>query len=455
MKAATRRRNLDALRATLAVVLLTYVWRVQDLVPGIAALKIPMFATAAAVIVLALDGKAQRQLRAAWHHRVGRLIGWFAFAAAISVIGSLNTGWSLDYLTRTVLPAVALAIIVPAGVFVAEDASLFAALQVVGATIYCVAILVRFHVGADGRLGSLVFYDGNDIGMLLVCTLPLCAYFTRHAKSRIVRVFALGTAVLFMFTIAETGSRGAFLGLVAVGAYVMIRFRTIRPSTRAAIVGLTTVLLLAGATTKYWAQMDTILHPTTDYNWAGNAEEGRMSIWGRGMGYANERPLTGVGVGGFNIAEGTISPLARQQEYGRGLKWSSPHNSFVQVLAEIGIPGFVIFLAMLFTAYRTSARVARSGFRRGGQAARIGELSQAHAAALTGYVVSGFFLSQGYAAYLYFVVGMIIGLDVTTRAEWRADDFAYEALLDAAATDDAGASGGEPELGALVWASER
>ena len=354
------------------------------------------------------------------------------------------------------LPAVALAIVVPAGVFVAEDASLFAALQVIGATIYCVAILVRFHVGADGRLGSLVFYDGNDICMLLVCTLPLCAYFARHAASRITRVFALGAAVLFMFTIAETGSRGAFLGLVTVGAYVMIRFRTIRPATRFAIVGFTSALLLAGATTKYWAEMDTILHPTTDYNWAGNAEQGRMSIWERGIGYASERPLTGVGVGGFNIAEGTISPLARQQEYGRGLKWSSAHNSFVQVLAEIGVPGFVVFVAILFTAYRTSTRMARSGFRRGGQAARMGELSQAHAAALAGYVVSGFFLSQGYAPYLYFVVGMIIGLDVTTRAEWRADDFAVEAMFDDTAAGDA-VPAGEPELGAgsLVWASER
>lgn len=455
MNAAIRRRNLDALRATLAVVLLTYVWRIQDLVPGIAVLKIPTVATAAAVLLLLVDVKAQRQLRAALHHRVGWLVTLLAASAAISVAGSLNVGWSLNYFSRSALPAFSLAIIVPAGVFIADDASLFAALQVIGATIYCVAILVRFHVGADGRLGSLIYYDGNDIGMLLVCTLPLCAYFVRHATNSIARTLALGTAVLFVFTIAETGSRGAFLGLIAVGAYVMVRFKTIRPSTRIALVAVTSVLLVAGATTKYWSEMDTILHPTTDYNWAGNAEGGRMSIWERGIGYAESRPFTGVGIGAFNIAEGTISPLARQQEYGHGLKWSAAHNSFVQVLAELGAPGFAIFLAILFTAYRASTRMARRGLRRAGRAARLGELAQAHAAAIAGYVVSGFFLSQGYAPYLYFVIGMIIGLDVTSRAEWRADDFAYDAQLEATAGDGAATSGSDAELGGLVWASER
>jgi O-antigen ligase len=446
-----RRRQLDALRATLAIVLLTYVWRVQDLAPGIGALKIPTIVTGAAVVLLMLDGKAQRQLAAAARHRTGRLIIWFIIVAGISVVTSLEVGWSLDYFSRTVFPALALAIVIPAGVFIARDASMFAALQVTGASIYCIAILVRFHVGADGRLGSLVYYDGNDIGMLLVCTLPLCAYFARHAAHGFSRLLAVGAAVLFVATIAETGSRGAFLGLLAVGAYIALRFKTVKKSTRFAIVAFAGVLLFAGATTKYWSEMDTILHPTTDYNWVGNAEGGRMSIWARGIGYAADRPLTGVGVGAFNIAEGTISSLARQQEYGRGLKWSSPHNSFVQELAEVGFPGLILFTAILWSAYRSATRTARIGIRRGGSAARIGELAQAHAAALAGYVVSGFFLTQGYAPYLYFVIGMVIGLDLTARAAWRADDDA----MDEAAAIDGEPEPGDTELGTLVWASER
>jgi O-antigen ligase len=451
MNAIVARRSFDALRMTLALVLLTYVWRVQDLVPGIAPLKLPAIATGAAIVLLLFDGSAQRHLATACRHPVGRLITWFGIAATVSVVASIDMGWSLDFLARGLIPALALAIVVPAGVFIAEDASMFAAMQVAGAVFYCCAILMRFQVGADGRLGALVYYDGNDIGMLLVCTLPLCAYFARHASRGVLRALAVGAAVLFVFTISKTGSRGAFLGLIAVGGYVVLRFRTVRLSTRLTVVSVCGCLLLAGATTKYWSQMDTILHPTEDYNWAGKDDFGRMSIWARGIAYAEDRPLTGVGPGAFNIAEGTISPLARRQEYGKGLKWSSPHNSFVQVLAELGFPGFALFLAILFYAYRAATRLARASLRRGRKARRRGELSQAHAAALVGYVVSGFFLSQAYAPYLYFVIGMIIGLDLTVRAEWRADDAEFDALSCAAQTEQTPLPEPETAPGSLVW----
>ncbi|HEY2850577.1 MAG TPA: O-antigen ligase family protein [Gemmatimonadaceae bacterium] len=451
MNAIVARRSFDALRVTLALVLLTYVWRIQDLIPGIAPLKLPTIATGGAIVLLLFDGSAQHHLFGACRHRIGQLITLFALAAVVSAVASIDVGWSLSFLAKGLVPALALAIVVPAGVFIAGDATMFAALQVAGAVFYCCAILTRFQVGPDGRLGSLVFYDGNDIGMLLVCTLPLCAYFARHASRGVLRMLSVGAAVLFVFTIAKTGSRGAFLGLVTVGAYVVLRFQTVRPSTRLAVVGLSGCLLLAGATTKYWSLMDTILHPTQDYNWAGNSDSGRMSIWARGIGYAEDRPLTGVGAGAFNIAEGTISPLARRQEYGQGLKWSSPHNSFVQVLAEFGFPGFALFLAILFYSYRTATRLARASLRRGSKARRRGELSQAHAAALAGYVVSGFFLSQAYAPYLYFVIGMIIGLDRTVRAEWRADDAELDAQFYAMQTEEAVLPAPDPASGSLVW----
>lgn len=450
MSSRAARRTFDALRASLALVLLTYVWRVQDLVPGIAALKVPTIATGAVVVLLLFDGMAQRRFGTALRHGVGQLIPWLALAAAVSVVASIDVGVSLNFFARSLIPALALVIVVPAGVFVADDATVFAGIQVAGAVLYCCVVLTRFQVGADGRLGSLVFYDGNDVGMLLVCTLPLCAYFVRHASNVILRTFALAAAVLFMLTIAKTGSRGAFLGLVAVGGYVLLRFRTVRVSTRVTVVAVTTCLLLFGATTKYWSAMDTMLHPTEDYNWAGNDDLGRMSIWGRGIGYAEDRPLTGVGVGAFNIAEGTISPLARRQEYGEGLKWSSPHNSFVQALAEMGIIGFVIFLAILAVAFRSATRLARASLRRDARARRRGELAQAHAAALAGYVVSGFFLSQAYAPYLYFLIGMIVSLDLTVRAEWRADDAAIESLAYAAHSEDAGVLDPDDAIGSLV-----
>ena len=376
---------------------------------------------------------------------------WFAVVAAISVATSINFGWSADYYIRDLIPALSLVIVVPAGVFEPEDTSYFAALQIFGAAVYCCVVLARFSVGADGRLGSLVFYDGNDIGMLLVCTLPLCVYFARHARNSVFRLLSLAIALLFMYTIAKTGSRGAFLGLLAVGSYVLISFRTIQPSIRFGVVAVCASLLFLAASTTYWSHMETILNPTSDYNWVGNDDQGRMSIWKRGLQYAEDRPLNGVGVASFNIAEGTISPLARRQEYDKGLKWSSPHNSFVQVLAEMGLPGIVLFIAMLVAGFRSASRLARASIHRNAEARRYGELARAHVAAVAGYAVAGFFLSQAYAPYLYFVLGMIIALDVTVRKAWRMDDAAANAMIEPVKPAPHAEVDAKTELGALAW----
>jgi len=82
--------------------------------------------------------------------------------------------------------------------------------------------------------------------------------------------------------------------------------------------------------------MHTIIKPEEDYN--RTAEEGRVKIWKRGIGYMMLHPVFGVGAANFPVAEGTISPLAGRTEVGLGVKWGAAHDSFVQIGAELGIP---------------------------------------------------------------------------------------------------------------------
>jgi putative inorganic carbon (HCO3(-)) transporter len=420
---------MNVLRPVLIGVVLAYVWRVQDLVPGLAVLKIPTLMTALAVALVLVDPRVSRRLAALTHHRVWRLIPWLALCAVVSVIFSIDLGGSADFLVRNFLPSLGLAIIVPACAFVMRDGERFAAVQVAGAAVYCAVILALFHDDASGRLGALIFYDANDLGMLLVCTLPLCVYFVRHGSRVAWRVLAFGVMVLLGYAIARTGSRGAFLGLVSVVAYMMLFSKGTPSRVRLAIVGSAAALVIVGSGTRYGTIMSTILSVESDYNW--NGEDGRLAIWNRGLGYISERPLTGVGLNAFPKAEGTMSPRARQHVFGTGIKWSAPHNSFVQVGAELGIPALLLFAAVLFRSFMTARRLARDARQTRDDRYRWpGELAEAHAATLVGYVVSGSFLSQGYAPYLFFVVGMIIALDATVRAEWAtARDHAAAELM--------------------------
>ena len=158
--------------------------------------------------------------------------------------------------------------------------------------------------------------------------------------------------------------------------------------------------------------MQTLVHPHHDYNMT--TEGGRVKIWNRGLGYIAAHPLLGVGVRNFQVAEGTISPLARRLEYGRGVHWNAPHNTFIQAAAEIGIPGLLLLVAVIGSALVALRRVARFGAA-GSGAPEASRLAQCLTAALAGFVVGAFFLSLAYADMLYTLVALALALAKSAR----------------------------------------
>jgi O-antigen ligase len=409
----------NSLLIVLMGALLTYVWRVQDLFPALVVIRLLEIVSVAVPVLLLLDRRAQLQATAAIRRPVTKAMLLLALMGAISVPTSLWPGMSFEYLLKNLLPAIVLSLAVAGAISSLLDVRRFVWMQVLGAAFYSAVILTRFDIGQDGRLGSLVFYDANDLGMLLVCTVPFTIYLARHARGSVLRALAIGSLVLCLLTIVKTGSRGAFLGLMAVSVYLVFRFASVHLTTRLLTVAAVVAALAIGAGDKYWTMMGTLLKPTEDYNWVGKESGGRMEVWGRGIGYMESRPFSGVGLGAFSMAEGTISPLAAQQNYGTGLKWSAAHNSFVQVGAELGFPGLVLFVAIIGLAFRTAARLSRDALARAPADVAVAGLASAHAAVLVGFAVSGFFLSQAYGSYLYFVVGTVIGLDIVVRKRWR------------------------------------
>ena len=148
--------------------------------------------------------------------------------------------------------------------------------------------------------------------------------------------------------------------------------------------------------------MDTILHPTQDYNWVGNAEGGRMSVWKRGIGYMVDHPLTGVGAGAFSVAEGTISPLAKVQEYGVGTEVVGGPQFVRAGWRGTRVSGPRCFSGSAVCRAWPSAARGGAGTRRS-VTRRAAAMGDALAASLVGFAVSGFFLSEGYSAYVYSV----------------------------------------------------
>jgi O-antigen ligase len=225
---------------------------------------------------------------------------------------------------------------------------------------------------------------------------------------------AAGLAVVAVGLI-RSGSRGGFLALLAVAAFVLLGFTTIPARSR--LLGLVVILAIACATAsdRYWTQMQTIVHPHEDYNLTSDA--GRMKIWERGLGYMRDHPVFGVGAGNLPVAEGAISPLPPGQERGVGVRWGAAHNSFIQAGAELGVPGMLLFVGLIVSAVASLRRLARPALRAHQSGMNVSRLAQSLIAALVGFVVGAFFLSLAYSDVLYTLAALAMALHKVARTD--------------------------------------
>jgi len=159
--------------------------------------------------------------------------------------------------------------------------------------------------------------------------------------------------------------------------------------------------------------MGTILSDA-DYN--RTDESGRMHIWRRGVGYMFRNPVFGVGPGNFQAAEGMLSSFAARQQLGVGVRWNAAHNSYIQVGAELGMPGLFIFIAIIASTFAALRRLNRwYAVAADDRDENPRALTNALTASLVGFVVGAYFLSLVYTELFYTLVALSVGLRKAAR----------------------------------------
>jgi hypothetical protein len=119
--------------------------------------------------------------------------------------------------------------------------------------------------GDYSRLAELYTYDSNDLGVLLMIGLPLTLLLM--IVDRGVKRWLLGAnLILISAAMARSGSRGGFLGLIAVALAGLVLVNGVSVPKRTAVLIVAMIALGFAAPPGYWKQMGTILAPKSDYN---------------------------------------------------------------------------------------------------------------------------------------------------------------------------------------------
>ena len=118
---------------------------------------------------------------------------------------------------------------------------------------------------------------------------------------------------------------------------------------------------------------------------------GRVYAWEVTAGISRDRPLLGVGAGAFRFAWPLYAPFEARRAY-------VAHNVFLDVIGELGIVGFLLFLVFVSSAWAGTLKVPPIH--------EYGWLSRAIGASIAGYLVCALFSGYLLSAHLYVLFGL-------------------------------------------------
>jgi len=234
----------------------------------------------------------------------------------------------------------------------------------------------------QGRITYVGFFkDPNDLGIFFILNFPFALYFIRHSSfiGKCLSFCALGS---LFYGIYMTNSRGSMIALAGVFfAYFIIK----HGGAKAILSGL--ILAPVGLV---------VMSSFRAVSSEGASAKGRLWAWWDGLEMLKANPIWGVGSGNFLEHHGLVA-----------------HNTYVQVAAELGLTGYLLWSSILFlTLYigfncsQLSKTIKDSEIK--SELTKELKLNATLFYSLCGFSMCSFFLTRNLFIGFYMIAGMLI-----------------------------------------------
>jgi O-antigen ligase len=200
--------------------------------------------------------------------------------------------------------------------------------------------------------------EANFFAFHQIFFIPLLLFlFARFSRPRLLRPFLLVVLAATIFVLSLSFSRGGFVSLLAILLVLLVMER----KNHAVLYTGLLMIVIAGiaAPAIYWDRIKSLFevgeYLTSDYAILIRIETIKVALM---LGLKNI--LFGVGIHNF------IYNAARYIPYAKVV-----HNAFLQIFAELGLPGLVVMMAILAYNFRILVRMSGSPDRDTAQLGRI------------------------------------------------------------------------------------
>lgn len=253
--------------------------------------------------------------------------------------------------------------------------------------------------------------DPNFFAQILIPAVPIALQLAVSTSRLRERVAAFACAAVVTAAVVMTYSRGGALALGVVLALWLVGQGA--SARRLAAAGVALAVLVAVLPSDFARRLATFrqfVPRSADVLRLDSSFEQRRVLATTAWLMFLDRPLTGVGAGNYTryyrpYTEETGSVVLEYEDFDAP---HYPHNLYLEIAAETGLPGLIVFGTALATCFLYLRR-ARLAFRRDGDAASAA-LATGVQLALIGYLVSSLFLHGHFPRYLWLLFGLCAAL---------------------------------------------
>jgi putative inorganic carbon (HCO3(-)) transporter len=250
--------------------------------------------------------------------------------------------------------------------------------------------------------GNQGLAEGSTLAVVCAALIPIMLYLRGSARVLsalpFVRPVMVGLVAAAILTAIGTQARAGLVALAVLALILLMQTR--RKLLYAAIIAVSASVGWVVAPEAWHERMATI----GEYNSESSAL-GRVAVWLWTLEFIQEHPLGG-GFDAYKINTFQV-PIEDQPGEYLEIKGKAFHSIYFEVLGEHGIPGAVLFAALLGSMLLSLLGVIRRT-RDDAELAWLRDMAQAILTAVTVYLVGGAFIGIAFQPLLYYFVAWSI-----------------------------------------------
>lgn len=187
--------------------------------------------------------------------------------------------------------------------------------------------------------------DPDTMAQTMVLAMPLSMLLLAKGTSKWLKLYGLGTLIIYLSTVIDTGSRTQILAFLMF--VMLVLFRKPRNLKFLPLVLVALPLLWMEIPQQYKARYETIENRDQDASYTN-----RILSWKGGVKMFLHNPVTGIGPQDYADANG--------MKYWPGTPrhWLNAHSLYFKLLGELGIVGIITFGVFMFSVMRMNWRLS-------------------------------------------------------------------------------------------------